>query len=166
MHCLRAKLDSSPLISANSTTIVSFGLPPKLTAIGTIIGVLVVILLSQYQYRSLTKSLKALRVLTSDIECAFREAFAGSDDEFIIDMNHSRRQFRLSVAQCHLDYHDLSTTSWQTYPVALLRLRWHIRTAKKNGRALLTKIQKQDEGENRRRIVADVELANLRRRHA
>ncbi|KAJ7573567.1 hypothetical protein C8J56DRAFT_982549 [Mycena floridula] len=89
-------------------------------------------------------------------------------------------RFKLSVAQCHLNYYDLSTTSWRVYPVALLCLGWHIRTAKKNGRALLMRIQvcsdplsrithrlfqKKDEGENIRRI-ADVELANLRRRHA
>ncbi|KAJ7573536.1 hypothetical protein C8J56DRAFT_1130091 [Mycena floridula] len=163
MHCLRAKIDSGPLVSANTTTIASLGLPPKFTAIGTIVGVLVIILVAQY--RSLTKSLQTLRVLKSDIEDASREAFSGSDDEFIIDMNHSRRQFRLSIAQCHLDYYNLSTTSWRAYPVALLRLRWHIKTAKKNGRVLLMRIQKQDEGENRRRIVADVQLANLRRRH-
>ncbi|KAJ7571973.1 hypothetical protein C8J56DRAFT_1070332 [Mycena floridula] len=156
-------LDSSPIVSVNIASVASF-LPPKLTALGTILGLFVVILLTQF--RSLTKSLQTLRDLTSDIEYAFREAFAGSDDEFIINMNHSRHQFKLSVAQCHLEYFDLSTTSWRAYPVALVRLRWHIRTAKKNGRALLTKIQKQDEGENRRRLVADVELANLQRRHA
>ncbi|KAJ7573555.1 hypothetical protein C8J56DRAFT_1066053 [Mycena floridula] len=138
-------------------------LPPKLTTLGTILGLFVVVLLAQY--RSSTKSLKTLRALTSDIEYASREAFAGSDDEFIIDMKHSRRQFKLSVAQCHLDYYDLSTTSWRAYPVALVCLRWHIRTAKRNGRALLMRIQKQDEGENRRRIEADVEMASLRRRH-
>ncbi|KAJ7585048.1 hypothetical protein C8J56DRAFT_1053439 [Mycena floridula] len=156
------KLDSASLVSATSATVTSF-LPRKSTAIGTIIGVLVVILLSQY--RSLTKSLQNVRALMSDIEHASRAAFAGSDDEFIINMNRSLLQFRLSVAQCHLDYYDLSTTSWRAYPVALVRLRWDIRRAQKDGRALLRKIQKQSEGENRQRIVADVELAHLRRRH-
>ncbi|KAJ7573516.1 hypothetical protein C8J56DRAFT_1066014 [Mycena floridula] len=133
------KLDSSPLVSANSDSIASLGLSPKLTAIGTILGVLGVILLSQY--RSLTKSLQTLRILASDIECASREAFSGSDDEFIIDMNHSRRQFALLVSQCRMDYFGLSTTSWSTYPIALIRLRWNIRAAKKDGQALLMKIQ-------------------------
>ncbi|KAJ7573131.1 hypothetical protein C8J56DRAFT_1066808 [Mycena floridula] len=73
------KLDSASLTSANAISIANF-LPPKLTAIGTIVAVLVFTLLSQYH--SPTK-------------------------EFIIDVHEARDQFSLSVSDCRLHYYRL-----------------------------------------------------------
>ncbi|KAJ7573559.1 hypothetical protein C8J56DRAFT_982532 [Mycena floridula] len=129
------KLDIASLVSANTANITNF-LSPKFTLIGTILAAVGVILLGQYS--SLTRNLEALQFLKSDIENATRETLATSalNPEFIIDIYDAREGFDLSVSDCRLRYYRLSTTSWYSYPVALARLRWSIRAAKKNGRAL------------------------------
>ncbi|KAJ7573133.1 hypothetical protein C8J56DRAFT_1066811 [Mycena floridula] len=113
------KLDSASLTSANAISIANF-LPPKLTAIGTIVAVLVFTLLSQYH--SPTKSLEALQDLKSDIESTARETFAANvlAAEFIIDVHEARDQFSLSVSDCRLHYYRLFTTSSLTHSFALM----------------------------------------------
>ncbi|KAJ7571977.1 hypothetical protein C8J56DRAFT_907000 [Mycena floridula] len=124
---------------------------------GTIFAVVVVLLLAQYS--SLTISLGALQVLTTDIDKAIRDTLASTvlHPNFIIDVNRSRHRFNLSVSECRFRYYRLSATSWHAYPVALARLRWSIRAAKKDGRALLNKIRAHGERENKRRLLGDIE---------
>ncbi|KAJ7573492.1 hypothetical protein C8J56DRAFT_903298 [Mycena floridula] len=150
------KLDSAPLLSANAASIAS-SLPSKFTVFGTIITIIVVTLLGQYS--SFTRSLEVLHILKSDIDRATGETLAISalDPDFIFDINHSRDQFRISASECRMHYYHLSTTSWHTYPLALMRLMWSIRAAKKDGRALLNRIRAQGESEKRRRLLWDVE---------
>ncbi|KAJ7573563.1 hypothetical protein C8J56DRAFT_982539 [Mycena floridula] len=134
------KLDIAPLISANTTNITDF-LSPKFTLIGTILAAVGVVLLGQYG--SLTKSLEALQFLKFNIENATRETLAASalNPQFIIDVSDAREEFNLSVSDCRLRSYRLSTTSWHSYPVAVARLHWSMRAAKKDGRALLNKIR-------------------------
>ncbi|KAJ7573511.1 hypothetical protein C8J56DRAFT_1066009 [Mycena floridula] len=141
------KLDSS-LASAN---VITPFLPPEVTVIGTSLVVFMIILFGQYHY--LKETLKALRLLVSDIDKATQEAFAGiSDEEFIINITRSRRQFRRSASQCRVRYHGLSTTSWREYPVGLIRLHWNVRVARRDGRALLASIQMHEENQNMKRL--------------
>ncbi|KAJ7573548.1 hypothetical protein C8J56DRAFT_1130120 [Mycena floridula] len=149
------KLDITPSISANAVNVMD-SLSPQFTLIGTILAAVGVVLLGQYS--SLTRNLEALQFLKSDIENATRETLATSalNPEFIIDIYDAREGFDLSVSDCRLRYYRLSTTSWYSYPVALARLRWSIRAAKKNGRALLNKIRTHGESENRRRLLGNM----------
>ncbi|KAJ7573547.1 hypothetical protein C8J56DRAFT_982518, partial [Mycena floridula] len=154
------KLDSS-LVAANFVPNLSnYFLPSKVTAIGTIIVVIVVTLLGQYC--RLAKSLEALRILMSDIECTSQEVFKWSDDEFIIDVTHSCRQFQRLVSQCCIRYYRLSSTSWHAYPVLLIRLSWAVRATSREGQALLNKIKAQGESENMQRLDWRV-IAGLRK---
>ncbi|KAJ7573130.1 hypothetical protein C8J56DRAFT_1174000 [Mycena floridula] len=111
-----------------------------------IIVVILVTLLGQY--RHLTKSLEALRLLMSDIECTSREVFRRSDDEFIIDVNHSCHHFERLISQCRVRYYGLSSAPWHAYPVSLIRLRWAISATRREGQTLLNKIKMQGESEN------------------
>ncbi|KAJ7573542.1 hypothetical protein C8J56DRAFT_982507 [Mycena floridula] len=148
------KFESAPLVSANAADIANL-LSPKFTLIGTILAAVGVTLLGRYS--SLAKSLEALHVLKSDIEITARETLAGTVlAGFIIEINHSRDRFNLSVSDCRLHYYRLSTTSWLSYPVAVARLRWSIRAAKKDGRALLNRIRTHSESENKRRLLGDM----------
>ncbi|KAJ7573544.1 hypothetical protein C8J56DRAFT_1173576 [Mycena floridula] len=150
------KLDgSAPLVSANAADIVNL-LSPKFTLIGTILAAVGLALLGQYS--SLTKNLEALQFLKADIESTTRETLAGGtlDSEFIIEVYDARDEFNISVSDCRLHYYRLSTTSSLSYPVAVARLRWSIRAAKKDGRALLNKIRTHSESENRRRLLGDM----------
>ncbi|KAJ7573488.1 hypothetical protein C8J56DRAFT_1065993 [Mycena floridula] len=149
------KLESNPPVSANAADIGDF-LPPKFIAIGTILVVVVVTFLGQYS--SLTVSLGALGLLKSDIESAARDTLAASVlvPDIIIDVNQSRDEFNLLVSECLFRYYRLSATSWHAYPIALARLRWSIRAAKKDGRALLNKIRAHGERENKRRLLGDI----------
>ncbi|KAJ7581294.1 hypothetical protein C8J56DRAFT_1057291 [Mycena floridula] len=131
------KLNIAPLVSANTANITDF-LSPKFTLIGTILAAVGVALLGQYS--SLTKNLEALQFFKSDIENATRETLATGalNPKFIIDIYDT---FNLSVSDCRLRFYRLSITSWHSYPVAVVRLRWSIRAAKKDSRALLNKIR-------------------------
>ncbi|KAJ7573558.1 hypothetical protein C8J56DRAFT_903360 [Mycena floridula] len=84
------KLDNS-LLSANAANILDSLLPPKVTAIVTILIAFMLILASQYH--SSTKSLKALRLLISDIDNATKDTVTGSvflDAQFLDEVNGSR----------------------------------------------------------------------------
>ncbi|KAJ7573495.1 hypothetical protein C8J56DRAFT_1033790 [Mycena floridula] len=143
----------TPLVSIDAASIDTL-LPPKFSIFGTIFTVVVVLLLAQYS--SLTTSLGALQVLVTDMDNAIRETLASSVllPNFV---NRSRHQFNLSLSECRLRHYRLSTTPWHAYPVALARLRWSIRAAKKDGQALLNKIRARVERENKRRLVGDIE---------
>ncbi|KAJ7598048.1 hypothetical protein C8J56DRAFT_921623 [Mycena floridula] len=147
------KLDNAPLVSVNAPSLDTL-LPPKFSIFGTIFIVAVVILLGQYS--SLTASLGALQVLATHIDKAIRDTLASTIlvPNFIIDVN---RSFNLSVSECRFRYYHLSATSWRAYPIALARLLWSIRAAKKDGQALLNKIWARAERENKRRLLGDIE---------
>ncbi|KAJ7573500.1 hypothetical protein C8J56DRAFT_982361 [Mycena floridula] len=154
------KLDSAPLVSVNPPSIDTL-LPHKFSIFGTIFAIAVAVVILLRQYSSLTISLGALQVLTTDIDKAIRDTLASTvlHPNFIIDVNRSRHQFNLSVSECRFRYYRLSATPWHTYPVALARLLWAIRATKKDGRALLNKIRARTESENKRRLLGDISSA-------
>ncbi|KAJ7581597.1 hypothetical protein C8J56DRAFT_895201 [Mycena floridula] len=82
-------------------------------------------------------------------EIAAASAF---DSDFIIEVHEAQVRF----SNCYLRYYRLSTIAWHSYPVVVAHLRWSIRAAKKDGRALLNKIKAHAEKENKRGHLGDI----------
>ncbi|KAJ7573561.1 hypothetical protein C8J56DRAFT_903364 [Mycena floridula] len=158
------KLDSS-IVAANVPNLSNYFLPSKVTSIGTVIVVIGVTLLGEY--RRLTKSLEALRLLMSDIDKATRDTITGSialNAQFLNEVNESRYQFERAVSHCRVRFYGLSNASWLVYPFALIRLHWAVRASKREGQALLNKIKMHGERENMQRLDWR-EMAGLRKRN-
>ncbi|KAJ7573526.1 hypothetical protein C8J56DRAFT_1066028 [Mycena floridula] len=142
------------LVSALFVNLATF-LPRKLVLTGTIVALLGAAFLTRYS--SCVPYLESLNDLVVDMESAARESLGILETTFIVEVNHSLAQLRLSLHNCHQAYRILPTTSWYNYPCTLIRLLWAIRAASHTARTLLNEIQSKGEGEVQRSLQGNVE---------